>query len=266
MAIAQTTAPERPPIVFVHGMFMTPNSWASWEAHFQSLGYATSAPAWPGRDGTPASLRSAPPAVLSELSLADVVDVYRAEIARLDRPPILVGHSMGGLVVQLLLQEQLAVAGVAISPAPSHGLSSSKWSFLRSNFPLLLPTRKPVLPSLNHFRYSWAHTLPRSEVAAIYEQYVVPESRVVGKGPTTKASAIDFRAPHPPLLLIAGEEDRIIPASLVRKTAKRYARGPSTAELRSFPGRTHWIVGQAGWEEVAHAVQSWLEGPSVQAH
>ncbi len=256
---ATEAAAERPVVVFVHGMFMTPASWDGWRAWFEARGYETVAPAWPGREKPPAELRADPDPILRELTLPDVVAVYRAELERLgDRPKVLVGHSMGGLVVQLLLAEGLADAGVAIDSAPPKGVSSARWSFLKSNAAVLAPSKAPVNPSLRQFRYAWAHTLPDDEVARIYETYVVPESRRVGKGPTTSAARIDFDHDRPPLLLVAGEEDHIIPASLVRKTAERYAKGPAPTELVAFEGRVHWIVGQDGWEEVAERVEAWL--------
>lgn len=250
----------QPVVVFVHGMYMTPDSWRDWRTAFEDRGYETLAPAWPGRDGEPAALRANPDPALKELELAHVVDVYRQAIAELgDREVWLVGHSMGGLVVQLLLQEDLAVAGVAIDSAPPKGVSSTKWSFVRSNAAVLWPGSAPIRPSLKQFRYAFAHTLPEAEVAAIYDRYVVPESRRVGRGPTTDTAAIDFAADRPPLLLIAGEEDHIIPASLVEKTAAAYAPSPAVTDLLRFQGRTHWIVGQDGWEEVCSAALDWLE-------
>ncbi|MCB9699621.1 MAG: alpha/beta fold hydrolase [Alphaproteobacteria bacterium] len=253
-------ASERPVVVFVHGMFMTGDSWGAWEEDFQRRGYDTVAPSWPGRDRPPAELMRDPDPVLRELTLPDVVEVYREQLRALEgRRVVLVGHSMGGLVVQLLLQDGLAEAGVAIDPAPPHGVSSHQWSFLRSNLPVLAPTKAPIVPSLRWFRYAFAHTMPDEEVQQAYETWVVPESRRVGKGPTTKDATVDFERQRPPLLLIAGEEDHIIPASLVHKVADRYAKGPSVTELRSFPGRTHWIVAQEGWEEVADTVAGWLE-------
>jgi pimeloyl-ACP methyl ester carboxylesterase len=246
----------RPVLVFVHGMYMTPASWQGWRAHFEVLGYETLAPSWPGREGAPAALRKRPDPALRDLQLADVVEVYRQAIADLgDREVVLVGHSMGGLVVQLLLQEQLAVAGVAISSAPPKGISSTQWSFLRSNAPVLWPSNAPIQPSVGSFHYAFAHTLPIDEVAGIFDTYVVPESRQVGRGPTTAAASIDFANPHPPLLMVAGEDDHIIPASLVAKNAEAYA---SDTDHLSFSCRTHWIVGQKGWEEVANAVADWI--------
>jgi len=253
-------SPEQPPVaVFVHGMFMTPESWDPWRKAFEARGYETLAPAWPGREGRPAALRADPDPALRDLTLEEVVGVYREAIDGLgDREVVLVGHSMGGLVVQLLLQDGEVEAGVAIDSAPPKGVSTTRWSFVRSNAPVLRPGKAPIEPSLRWFRYAFAHTTPDEEVARIYDEHVVPESRQVGRGPTTRAARIDFDADRPPLLLIAGDEDHIIPASLVDKNARAYRRSPAVTDVEHVEGRTHWtIVGQE--ETMVPLVADWLE-------
>ena len=247
---------DRPPILFVHGMFMTSASWAGWEEYFSARGHATHAPDWPHREGSPSELRQSPPEALPTLGLADVLDVYRSAIAALPEPPILVGHSMGGLIVQLLLQEGLGRAGVAIDSAPPAGVSALSWSFLRSNVPVLTKRGKPFVPSKKWFAYAFAHTLDDAELERVWSTYSVPESGQVARDSASPLAKIDPRADRPPLLLIAGELDHIIPASLVRMNHTFYD-GPPT-DFREFPGRTHWICGQDGWEEVAAHVESWL--------
>jgi len=245
-------------ILFIHGMYMTGGSWHRWEDWFRGHGYGTQAPSWPGRDAEPAALRANPPEILSTLTLQDVVDQYADLIRDMDEPPVLVGHSMGGLVVQLLLQRGLGARGVAIDSAPPQGLNSFKWSFLKSNAPVLWPGSAPLRPTPASWKYAFAHTLSDAEAHDAFETYVVPESRLVGKGAATATAKVDFAKDRPPLLLIAGEEDHIIPASLNRKNYDRYSASPAVTEFREFPGRTHWICGMEGWEEVAGAVKDWI--------
>lgn len=249
---------DRPPILFIHGMFMSGSSWAGWEAWFQARGYETYAPDWPHRDGDPEQLKQTPPEELPELGLEEVLDVYRAAIDEMPEPPIVVGHSMGGLIVQILLREGRVRAGVAIDSAPPSGVQTLKWSFLRSNVPVLLKRRKPFVPSRSWFAYAFDHTLDEAELERVWREHAVPESGKIARDSTTKLAKIDPTADRPPLLLIAGEEDHIIPASLVRKNRDFY-RGPQT-DFQAFPGRTHRICGQDGWEEVAGHVDGWLEG------
>lgn len=248
-------------IVFLHGMFVTPTCWRLWEEHFQARGYRTLAPAWPEHD-PPASAQRArhPNPALARLTLEDLVAHHRRIIEALDDKPILVGHSMGGLLVQLLLQEGLGALGVAIDSAPPKGVITLAWSFLKSNWPAINPFASkevPIAIDEAAFHYAFTNTLSVEASREAFEAEVVPESRRVGKGPTTAAAAIDFSRPRPPLLLVAGERDHIIPAELNRKNAERY-RGPET-DFKVFPGRDHWIIASDGWREVAELVAGWIE-------
>ena len=268
LRIAPTPAPAKPPashtVVFIHGMYMTPLCWADWERLFQERGYKTLAPAWPGHDAPVASQRQAhPSAERGALTLEQVLASYRTLLAGLPEKPILVGHSMGGLIVQLLLSEGLGVAGIAIDSAPPKGLISPKFSFLKSNWPVISPSAKievPIELSFAQFQYAFMAGLPESDQRAAYEKYVVPESRRVGKGPTTAVATIDFSKARPPLLLVAGSEDHIIPASLNRDNFHRYDKTPAVTDFREFAGRNHWIIAESGWQEVANYTLDWLHG------
>lgn len=247
---------DHPPILFVHGMFMNSSSWSGWREFFAARGHATHAPQWPYRDGEPEALRAEPSKELPSLRLEDIVGLYRRAIAEMPEPPILIGHSMGGLVVQILLQEGGVRAGVAIDSVPPAGVSTAKWSFLRSNLPVILKRRRPFVPSKSWFRYAFAHTLDEAELERVWRTYAVPESGQVARDSTSDLAKIDPTADRPPLLMVAGELDHIIPVSLVRDNHAFY-QGPPT-EYREFAGRTHWICGQEGWQEVAQSVSAWL--------
>jgi pimeloyl-ACP methyl ester carboxylesterase len=250
-------------IVFIHGMYMTPLCWEKWVDYFQSRGYRCLAPAWPGRDQPIETLRqSGPNSPLSQLTLSDILDHLTKIIQALNEKPALVGHSMGGLVVQLLLQRDLAAAGVAIDSAPPQGVFTPAWSFLKSNWPHInpfSPQNQPVQMSLERFQYAFVNTLPPAEQRAVYDRYVVPESRRVPAQSLTGVAHIDFSRPHAPLLFIAGSADHIIPAALNRSNYNRYRRSPSVTDFKEFAGRTHFIIGQANWEEVADSVRQWLD-------
>lgn len=250
-------------IVLIHGMFLTPTSWAKWKTDFERAGYKVYAPAWPLHDQSPEVMRRQHPDTnLGKLELKDIVEQYRAFIKSLDEKPILIGHSMGGLIVQLLLQEKLAVAGVAIDSAPPEGLISMKFSFLRSNWAVISPfndVHDPYLPDEDAFHYAFSNCVSEEEGRKIYREFATPESRLVGQAPTTEDAAIDFTAKTAPLLFIGGEEDHIIPASLNYANFRRYKESASVTEFKMFPGRCHWIVGQDGWEEVTQYIKQWLK-------
>jgi pimeloyl-ACP methyl ester carboxylesterase len=250
-------------IVFIHGMFVTPLCWQAWLGFFGQQGYRCHAPAYPAHDGPAEALRQKHPnSALAQLTLAQVVEHYAAFIQTLPEKPILVGHSMGGLIVQILVARQLAQAGVLIDGAPPVGVFTPKFSFLKSNFPMINPfisTTTPYLMPFEHFQYTFVHTLPLSEQQAAYQEYLVPESRGVARGALTAIAKIDFGRPHVPLLFIAGELDQIVPASLNQSNLAAYKDAGSKRSFKQFDGRTHFILGQKNWQEVAGFVAQWLK-------
>lgn len=246
-------------IVFIHGMFMTGRSWAPWVDRFTAAGYRCTAPSWPGRDEEPRKARATPDPRLRSLTLAEVVAQFEAVVRAEPSPPALVGHSMGGLVVQMLLARGLGKVGVAIDSAPPFGVRSFAISHLRSNTALLWPSDAPIVPSVHDWKYAFWHTGSDDEVQRAYDAEVVPESRRVGRAPLGPQATIDFAKPRAPLLLVGGELDHIIPASLNRANAARYDKKVAPTEYVEMRGRTHYLCGQPGWEEVADVTQRFVE-------
>jgi pimeloyl-ACP methyl ester carboxylesterase len=247
-------------VVFIHGMYMSSLCWENWIKYFASNGYHCLAPAWPGRDQPVDSLRKlSHDPQLACLTLNDVIRHYSDIIHSLPGKPILIGHSMGGLVVQVLLQKEQVSAGVAIDSAPPMGVLSASWPFLRSNWPHITPfvsQDNPVEMSFPRFQYTFTNDMPSIEQQAAFNRYVVPESRRVPRQSLT--TRVDFQRTHAPLLMIAGASDHLIPASLNRRNFNRYQPSPSRTDYKEFSGRTHFIIGQDGWEEVAGYITGWL--------
>jgi alpha-beta hydrolase superfamily lysophospholipase len=247
-------------IVFIHGMYMTPLCWEHWVDHFRSRGYQCVAPAWPGRDQPVEALRMLhPDPQLGKLTLSRVLESLTDTIKTLSEKPILIGHSMGGLAVQLLLQRHLAAAGIAIDSAPPMGVFTVQWPFLKSNWPHITPfvsQNNPIEMSFERFQYTFVNDLPLAEQRAAYDRYVVPESRRVPRESLT--TKINFKMPHPPLLLIAGSADHLIPAALNKTNFTCYQQSKSITDFKEFAGRTHFIIGQEKWEEVADYCLAWL--------
>jgi alpha-beta hydrolase superfamily lysophospholipase len=252
-------------IVFIHGMYMNPLCWEKWIDTYQAKGYRCLAPAWPGRDQPVEALRKHhPDPQLGQLTLSDVLEHFANTFKTLDEKPVLIGHSMGGLAVQLLLQRDLAVAGIAIDSAPPLGVLSTKWSFLKSNWPHITPfvsQSNPIEMTFERFQYTFVNGMALAEQQAAYERYVVPESRRVPRESLT--ARVDFTKPHAPLLLIAGTNDHLIPATLVKFNHAKYRHSPSITDLKEFAGRTHFIIGQKNWEEVADYSLEWLNEKGV---
>ncbi len=247
-------------IVFIHGMYMNSLCWEHWESYFQKNGFKTLAPDWPGRDQSIESLRkNYLNSQLGELTLSKIIEHYTNILEKLDEKPIIIGHSMGGLVVQLLHQKDLAAAGVAIDSAAPMGVFSTKWSFLKANWAHITPfvsQSRPIVMTFERFQYAFVNGLPMEEQRSAYDRYVVPESRRVPRESLT--AKVDFKKQKPPLLLVAGSADNIIPASLNKSNYNKYKSSSSVTSFNEFPGRTHYIIGQKGWEEVAGYVNDWL--------
>ena len=248
-------------IVFIHGLFLNNQSWTEWEAFFEEKGYNTYSPVYPGHQGIPSELRKNSPDSLGNVSFTDVVNKMEAFIETLPEKPIVVGHSMGGLVAQKLTEKDLAEAAVIISSAPPKGVITLKFSFAKSNLGLLNPFKGNSIhyPTKKWFHYAFTNTLSREESDSIFDEFVVPESRNIPRETLKKAGKIDFKKPHAPMLFISGKEDHIIPASLNKKNFKRYKDEKSIREHKIFEGRDHFIAGEDGWKEVANYVYNWLK-------
>ncbi|HAG92895.1 MAG TPA: alpha/beta hydrolase [Gammaproteobacteria bacterium] len=250
-------------IVFIHGMYLTPAVWNDWQNYFEAQGYETHAPAWPLHEFSVEEQNQLHPnATLGELSLKDVLNQYRAFINTLDEKPIAIGHSMGGLVAQMLLEEGLLSGAIAIHSAPPYGVLSAEPEFLKANWPMLNPlisVDEPIQLTLSQFQYGFANGMEESEQQAAYEEYLVPESRRVGRATTTKAAQLQFDVAREPLLLIAGGIDRTITARLNYANFQAYRRTPAITDFRQFPQRNHWTIGMSDWQSVANYIAQWIE-------
>ncbi|WDT76805.1 MAG: alpha/beta hydrolase [Candidatus Manganitrophus sp.] len=248
-------------IALIHGNFVTQHCWDEWAARYKARGYKTVQIAYPGRDKPVELLKQNPSdPILQRLTIDEVIDHHVRVIRSLPEKPIIIGHSFGGLLTQLMLQRDLGVAGVAIDSVPPQGVLVLKWSFLRSLWPVinpLIPASKPYYMTFEDFQYTFTNTLPLDEQRAAYEAQVVPESRRLARGGLSSAARVDFKRARPPLLMIAGEKDHLMPAALNRANYERYKSSPSITEFKEFPGRDHYIIGERGWEEVADDALDW---------
>jgi pimeloyl-ACP methyl ester carboxylesterase len=240
-------------IVLIHGLWVTALSWEHWIERFRARGYSVLAPNWPGMDVEIEELRRDPSAIAG-LGITEIVDHYDRIIRELDRQPIIIGHSLGGLSAQVLLDRGLGAAGVAIASAPVQGVLKLPFS-IRHRTVALTPKQ---------FHYAFTNKLDLQEAAAVYERYSVP-------GPDRTAFHVscanfahdavkrvdlenDQRAP---LLLIAGGQDRIFPAAVTKYNFELYRRSKAVTAYKEFPDRSHYTIGEPGWEEVADYALTW---------
>jgi pimeloyl-ACP methyl ester carboxylesterase len=242
-------------IVFVHGLFVNPYFWQNWQQFFEAHGFACYAPAYPFHEGRPADLRVNPDPRLGKLHLKDVV----AHTAY--KQPILIGHSMGGLIVQQLINMNQGAAGVCITSAPPKGVMALSWSLIKANLPVVNPFKGNSIfhGSKNWFHYSIANTLTREAGDAAYEAGVVPESRNIPRSSTGKEGIVDFKKPHTPLLFIGAGKDHIVPITLNRKNSNAYQHAGSRVAFKEYMDRSHFICNEAGWEQVAGDVYEWIK-------
>jgi pimeloyl-ACP methyl ester carboxylesterase len=257
------------PLMLIHGAWLSTNSWETFAGYFGERGFAVSTAEWPRKRGDVEQLRRGADE-LRGLGLKEIVDHHEALIGELDEPPVLVGHSYGGLIVELLLDRGLGRAGVAISPAPPKGILVLPLSTLRAASPALAhPSRwHGVAPlTLKQFTYGFTNTFSPEEAAAAYDRYYVPETGQIfyeagfanfKRNPPTK---VDFtRADRAPLLVVGLEKDNTVPASLSRAQVKKYARSPARTDYLEFKGRPHLAMAADGWEEIAAGIDTWLRG------
>jgi pimeloyl-ACP methyl ester carboxylesterase len=254
-------------VMFVHGAWVTSSCWDAFRDFFEDRGVTTMAPGWPGKERTVAEIR-ADPSPLAGLGAEQIIEHYAALIARLDEPPALIGHCFGGLFVQVLLARGLGSAGIAISSAPPRGVLAWQPSVLRSLAGVLArPSNRSrvVYWSYERFRYAVAHTLPDDQASAAYERHVTPETgriffqNALSAFDRSTPFAVDFTRPdRGPLLLMAAEQDRIVPPSVSRANYGRYTGLTDITDFIQFADRAHWIIGQDGWEEVAAHACDWL--------
>ena len=207
------------------------------------------------------------PSVLNDLGLTEVADHYEQTIRALRGAPILMGHSFGGALVQILLDRGLGSAGVAIDPAPVKGVYRLPLSSLRASSPVLLNPanrRRTVGLTPKQFHYAFTNTLTVDESQAVYDRYHVPTpGRPLFQAATANfaphaATKVNFRNDdRAPLLIVGGGADHTVPASISRENYKRYHKSNATTAYKEFPGRSHWTIGQPGWEEVADYALDW---------
>ena len=257
----------RTPVVFVHGLWLHAESWVPWVDAFEQAGYSASAPGWPGDAATVAETRADPERVAGH-GIADVVAHYAHEIGKLDRKPIVVGHSFGGLIAQRLLSGSFVSAAVAIDPAPAKGVLYLPPSALRvASIALRNPGNRNGAVSLTkeQFRYGFGNALSQEESDELWEQWSIPspgkplfEAALANLEPHSPA-AVDRKSPtRGPLLITAGGKDHTVPAAVSRQTQKLYSKSSAVTDLRTFADRGHSLTIDSRWREVADSVLGWL--------
>jgi len=260
------SASTNPPIVLIHGLWMTPRSWEHWKKRYERRGYQVLTPAYPGLEVEVEALRE-DPSPIANLSVPDTVAHLESVIRALDQPPFLMGHSYGGLLTQLLLDRGLGAAGVAIDSAPPEGVRKVPLAQIKALFAAFEnpANRHRAVPlTSKQFHYAFTNTLSEEESDEVYERYhVAAPGRFVWDGFLSNVEAghqdtwVNFKNDErAPLLFIAGGVDHVMPAAVNRANFEHYKSAAHT-DFKEFEGRSHYTLGQPGWEHVADHALNW---------
>lgn len=261
--IEAANASGRTPVVFVHGLWLLAASWDRWRERFAAAGYAPVALDWPG-DATDVDSARAGHHELAGVGVGEVADHAADAIAELDRKPVLVGHSFGGLLVQILAGRGLGQATASIDPGPSQGVLPLPLSTLKSSAPVLLNPanfRRTVMLTFEQFRYGFANAVPETEARELYDTFHVPgPGRPLFQAATANvnpfaATKVDKKNPERgPLLIVTGEDDHIAPTALAKAAYSLQSKNQGITRLVEIPDAGHSLVIDRRWNEVADVV------------
>ncbi len=259
---------DRTPVVFIHGLWLLPSSWDRWAALFEEAGYTALTPGWPD-DPYTVDEANAHPEVFAHKTVGQVADHYGEVIGRLNRKPVVIGHSFGGLLTQILAGRGLASASVAIDPAPFRGVLPLPISSLKSASPVLgnpLNRNRAVPLTYEQFRYAFANAVSEDEAKELYETFAVPASgaplfqaAAANLNPWTEAKVDTENPERGPLLIISGEKDHTVPWAIANASYKKQERNEGVTEIVEVPNRGHALTIDSGWREVADQALSFIK-------
>jgi non-heme chloroperoxidase len=266
--VAAANASGNAPVVFIHGLWLLPSSWAAWAEFFKQAGYAPLTPDWPDDPATVEGAR-AEPEVVAKKTLKQVADHTTEVINALDRKPVVMGHSTGGLLAQMLAGQGLSAATVAIDPGVFRGVLPLPPSVLRGIGPFLVNPRtrgRAITLTFEQFKYGWANALDEKEAKELYDTFHVAGSGVslvqmgnANLNPWTEAK-VNTRTPdRGPLLIIDGEKDHTVPWAIANATYKQQSRNPGVTEIVKMPNRGHSLTIDHGWREVAQTALDFIQ-------
>jgi pimeloyl-ACP methyl ester carboxylesterase len=257
----------RIPVVFVHGLWLLPNSWDRWRTMFEEAGYATLAPGWPDDPNTVEDANRHPE-VLAHKSIGQIADHVEDVIGGLTKKPAVIGHSFGGLLTQILAGRGVSAVSVAIDPAPFRGVLPLPFSALKSASPVLgnpANHRRAVPLTYEQFRFAFANAVTEDEAKELYATFAVPGSGVplfqaatANLNPWTQAKVKSKNPARGPLLIIDGEKDNTVPWAIANASFKKQKRNPGVTEIVKIPDRGHSLVIDHGWRVVADTTLSFV--------
>ncbi|HEX6392099.1 MAG TPA: alpha/beta hydrolase [Acidimicrobiales bacterium] len=266
--IEAANASGKKPVVLIHGLWLLPSSWANWADFLRQAGYAPLTPDWPDDPATVEAAR-ANPKVFARKTLKQVADHTTQIIDGLDEKPVVMGHSTGGLLAQMLAGRGLSAATVAIDPGVFRGVLPLPPPVLRSSGPFLinpLTRGRSITLTFKQFTYGWANALDAREAKDLYHTFHVAGSGIsltqmgfANVNPWTQAKVNTKNPDRGPLLIIEGERDHTVPWALANAAYKRQARNPGVTEIVKIPSRGHALTIDHGWREVAQTALNFIQ-------
>jgi pimeloyl-ACP methyl ester carboxylesterase len=260
-------------IVLLHGFWVTPRSWEDWKAHYEAKGYRVLAPAYPGFEVEVEAL-NADPTPIEQVTVPQIIEHFESVVGALDAPPIIMGHSAGGVFTQVLLDHGFGAVGVAINSAPTEGVKRVPLSQVKATFPVLknpANRHRAVGFTFEQWEYAFTNGFGEEKSRALYERYHIPASGAIFWGsalanihPGHDDNWVNYdNENRAPLLFISGSEDHLMPPSLQKSNAKHYNDSVLT-EVVEFEG-PHLLPSRDGWEEVADHALDWALSHAVPA-
>jgi non-heme chloroperoxidase len=274
--LQRANATGQQPVMFVHGLWLLASSWDRWAAVFEEAGYVTLTPGWPDDPETVSAAR-ANPEVFARKTVGHVADHLEHIARQLTRKPVIIGHSFGGMLAQLLAGRGCAAATVAIDPAPFQGVLPLPMSALRAAWPVLgnpLNRNRAVSLTFPQFRFAFANAVGESEARTLYDNFAVPapgrplfQAATANFNPFTEVK-VNTRAPaRGPLLIVSGEKDNTVPRAIAHAAYRRQQRNAATTEFIEMPNRGHALTIDSGWRAVANTALAFVQRvvPAVSA-
>jgi non-heme chloroperoxidase len=256
------------PVVFVHGLWLLPSSWDRWAAFFEENGFVAVQPGWPDDPETVAEAK-ANPEVFAGKGIGEIADHHEAVIRGLERKPVIIGHSFGGLLTEILAGRGLSSCSVAISPAPFRGVLPLPLSALRSgSVALKNPANwnRAVPLTYDQFRYSFANAVSEDEAKELYESYSVPgpgqplfQAAAANVNPWSQAKVDTTNPDRGPMLIISADNDHTVPWAIANASYKKQAKNPAVTEIVKIDGRGHALTIDHGWQGVAETALAFAQ-------
>jgi len=266
--IDQANASDRTPVVFVHGLWLLPNSWDSWVTFFEEAGYAALSPGWPG-DPESVQEAKANPDLFAAQTLKGTADHYAEVIGKLTKKPAVIGHSFGGMLAQIIAGRGLSAATVSISPAPYRGILPLPISALRvASVALRNPANRKRGVSLTpeQFRYGFGNVASMAESRQLYDAYSVPgpgqtlfQAATANINPGTEAKVDTKNPDRGPMLVVTADHDHTVPPAIANASYKLQRKNPGITEITQFDGRAHSLTIDAGWRDVADTALQFIK-------